>query len=178
MFERVGKEEHFGQEKKAYDTRGRISRSAHPYTRWIILKTVWLIMDKMKKLLMMDSRTFNRLTTPKDKVLTSIEGEMSTILNDERIPEDVRAKLYASAQSRYLKTEHPQWGETSTTKALNPPNAVLNNEPQNSARRGKPLSSILKNSKRVSVNDKNELPIDSEDVPGLKKPDCGHQTIF
>ena len=32
------------------------------------------IMDRMKKLLMMDSRTFNRLTTPKDRVLTSIEG--------------------------------------------------------------------------------------------------------
>ena len=67
-------------------------------------------MDRMKKLLMMDSRTFNRLTTPKDKVLTSIEGEMTSILNDESIPEDVKAKLYASAQSRYLKIEHPQWG--------------------------------------------------------------------
>ena len=63
-------------------------------------------MDKMKKLLMMDSRTFNRMTTPKDKVLTTIEGEMSSILNDESIPEDVRAKRYASAQSRYLKIEH------------------------------------------------------------------------
>ena len=126
-------------------------------------------MDKMKKLLMMDSRTFNRLTTPKDKVLTSIEGEMSSILNDESIPEDVKAKLYASAQSRYLKIEHPQWGETSTTKTLNPPNAVLNNEPQNLARRGKPLSSILKNSNRVLINDKNELPVDSEDVPGLEE---------
>ena len=43
-------------------------------------------MDRMKKLLMMDSRTFNRLTTPKDKVLTSIEDEMSSILNDDSIP--------------------------------------------------------------------------------------------
>ena len=50
-------------------------------------------MDRMKKMLMMDSRTFNRLTTPKDKVLSSIEGEMSSILNDESIPEDVRAKM-------------------------------------------------------------------------------------
>ena len=126
-------------------------------------------MDKMKKLLMMDSRTFNRLTTPQDKVLTSIEGEMSSILNDECIPEDVRAKLYSSKQSRYLKIEHPQWGETSTTKTLNQPNVVLNNEPQNLARRGKPLSSILKNNNRVLINDKNELPIDSEDVPGLEE---------
>ena len=65
-------------------------------------------MDRMKKMLMMDSRTFNRLTTPKDKVLSSIEGEMSSILNDESIPEDVKAKLYASKQSRFLKIEHPQ----------------------------------------------------------------------
>ena len=77
-------------------------------------------MDKMKKLLMMDSRTFNRLTTPKDKVLTSIEGEMTSILNDESIPEDVRAKMYASAHSRYLKIEHPQWSETTTKKIANP----------------------------------------------------------
>ena len=94
---------------------------------------------------------------------------MSSILNDESIPKDVRAKLYASAQSRYLKIEHPQWGETPTTKALNPTNAVLDNEPQNLARRGKPLSSILKNSNRVLINDKNELPIDGEDVPGLEE---------
>ena len=65
-------------------------------------------MDSMKKMLMIDSRTFNRLTTPKDKVLSSIEGEMSSILNDESIPEDVKAKLYASKQSRFLKIEHPQ----------------------------------------------------------------------
>mgnify|MGYP003474984025 CR=1 FL=1 len=64
-------------------------------------------MDRMKKLLMMDSRTFNRLTTPKDKVLSSIKGEMSSILNDESIPEDVRAKLLTSKQSRFLKIEHP-----------------------------------------------------------------------
>ena len=76
--------------------------------RGISLKTVWIIMDRMKKLFMMDSRTFNRLTTPKDKVLTSIEGEMSSILNDESIPEDVKAKLYAYKQSRFMKIEHPQ----------------------------------------------------------------------
>ena len=116
---------------------------------------------------MMDSRTFNRLITPKDEVLTSIEGEMSSILNDDNIPEDVKAKFYASAQSRYFKIEQPQWGETTTTKTVNPPNAVLDNPHQNSARRGEPLSSILKNSNRVLINDKNELSIDSEDVPGL-----------
>ena len=96
-------------------------------------------MDRMKKLLMMDSRTFNRLTTPKDEVLTSIEGEMSSILNDESIPEDEKAKLYASAQSRYFKIEHPHSGEKPPrTKTVNPPDAVLDNTPQNLARSGKP----------------------------------------
>ena len=122
-------------------------------------------MDRMKKMLMMDSRTFNRLTTPKDKVLSSIEGEMSSILNDESIPEDVRAKRYASTQSRYLKIEHPQWGETTTKK--NPPNAMLDNTFQNLAWRGRPLSSILKNPKRMSVIDKNVSSMESEDVPEL-----------
>ena len=57
---------------------------------------------------MMDLRTFNRLITPKDNVLTSIEGGMTSIVNEESIPEDVKAKLFASAQSRYLKIEHHQ----------------------------------------------------------------------
>ena len=87
-------------------------------------------MDRMKKLLLMDSRTFNRMTTPKNKVLTSIEGEMSSILNDDNIPEDVKAELYASAQSRFLKIEHPQWGETATKGTINTPNDVMDNTPQ------------------------------------------------
>ena len=121
----------------------------------------------MKKVLMMDSRTFNRMTTPKDKVLTSIEGEMSNILNDESIPEDVKAKLYSSAQSRFLKIEHPQWGETTAvTKTLNSPDFVLDTLPQKLVERAKPLTSILKNTNRVSINDKNELLIDGDVIPG------------
>ena len=124
-------------------------------------------MDRMKKVLMMDSRTFSRLTTPKDKVLTSIEGEMSSILNNDSIPEDVKAKLYSSAQSRFLKIEHPQWGETTAvTKTLNSPDFVLDTLPQKLVERAKPLASILKNTNRVSINDKNEMLIDGDVIPG------------
>ena len=107
------------------------------------------------------------MTTPKDKVLTSIEGEMSNILNDENIPEDVRAKLYTSAHSRFLKIEHPQWGElTPVTKTLNSPDFVLDTLPQKLVKRAKPLTSILKNTNRVSINDTNELLIDGDVIPG------------
>jgi len=124
-------------------------------------------MDRMKKMLMMDSRTFNRLTSPKDEVLSSIEGEMSSILNDESIPDYVRAKMYASKQSRFLKIEHPQWGETTAvTKTLNSPDFVLDTLPQKLVERAKPLASILKNTKRVSINDKNEMIIDGDVIPG------------
>ena len=124
-------------------------------------------MDRMKKMLMMDSRTLNRLTTPKDKVLSSIEGEMSSILNDESIPEDVKAKLYASKQSRFLKIEHPQWGETTAvTNTINSPDFVLDTLPQKLVERAKPLASILKNTNRVSINDKNEMLIDGDVIPG------------
>ena len=96
-------------------------------------------MEKMKKVLMMDSRTFNRLTSSKDKVLNSIEDDMSSILNDETLPEDVRAKLYSSAQSRYLKIEHPQWGETEVTKPVPKPaisqDAAVNTAPNTAAER-------------------------------------------
>ena len=125
-------------------------------------------MDRMKKLLMMDSRTFNRLTTPKDKVLTSIEGEMTGILNDESIPEDVRAKLYASKQSRFMKIEHPQWGETTVTntKTFNTPDVVLDALPNTLVRKAKRISDVLKSSNRVSVNDKNVFVIDGDVIPG------------
>ena len=100
----------------------------------------------MKKLLLMDSRTFNRMTTPKDKVLTSIEGEMSSILNDDSIPEDVKAKLYASKQYRFMKIEHPQWGETTVTntKTLNSPDVVLDTLPNSLVRKAKRICDILK----------------------------------
>ena len=41
---------------------------------------------------------------------------MTSILNVESILEDVKAEMYASAHSRYLKIEHPQWKETTTKK--------------------------------------------------------------
>ena len=121
-------------------------------------------MDRMKKLLMMDSRTFNRLTSSKDKVLTSIEGEMSSILKDESIPEDVRTKFHSSAQSRYLKKiEHPQWGESDVKNLANPA-APVNIDAQNYSWRSRPLSRKLKKSTRVSTKDKHELPVDREDI--------------
>ena len=123
-------------------------------------------MDRMKKLLMMDSRTFNRLTTPKDKVLT-IEGEMFSIVNDESIPADVKAKLFASKQSRFMKIEHPQWRETTvtSTKTLNTPDVVLDTLPNTMVRKAKRISDVLKSSNRVSVNDKNEFGIDGDVIP-------------
>ena len=167
MFERVGEEENFGQEEEEINSGGCFFWSTHPYTLWISRKTVWIVTDEMKKVLMMDSRTFNRLTTPKDKVLTSIEGEMSSILNDDSIPEDVKAKLYSSAQSRFLKIEHPQLGETTAvTKPFNSPDFVLDTLPQKLVERAKLLASILKNTNRVSINNKNELLIDGEVIPG------------
>ena len=125
-------------------------------------------MDRIKKMLMMDSRTFNKLTTPKDKVLSSIEGEMSSILNDESIPDDVKAKLYSSKQTRFLKIEHPQWGETAVTntETLNTPDVVLDTLPNSLVRKAKRICDILKSTNRVSVNDKNEFVIDGDVIQG------------
>ena len=130
-------------------------------------------MDKMKKMLMMDSRTFNRLTTSKDKVLTYIEGEMSSILNDDSIPEDVKAKLHASAQSRFLKIEHPQWGKTTAvTKTLNSPDFVLDTLPQQLVERAKPLGSILRNTNRVYIKNENKMLKTEKSYRVRMRPSC------
>ena len=105
---------------------------------------------------MMDSRTFNRMTSSKDKVLNSIEVDISDILNDETLPKDVRAKLYSSAQSRFLKIEHPQWGEvTKPVSNIAPENAVAE----------RPPTSILKTPRRRRINTRNVLPKVGEVVP-------------
>ena len=93
---------------------------------------------------------------------------MSSILNDESIPEDVKAKLYASKQSRFMKIEHPQWGETTVTntKTLNTPDVVLDTLPNTLVRKAKHISYVLESSNRVSVNDKNEFIIDGDVIPG------------
>ena len=131
-------------------------------------------MDRMKKLLMMDSRTFNRLTTPKDKVLTSIEGEMSSILNDDSIPENVKAKLIASKQSRFMQIEHPQWGETTVTntKTLNTPDVVLGTLPNSLVRKAKRISDVLKSTNRVLVNDKTNLLSTGMSYQALMQTKC------
>ena len=58
-------------EKKTYDSRRQIPRSSHSNNCKLYWWTVfWRIMD---------TRTFNRLTTSKDKVLTSIKCEFQSI---------------------------------------------------------------------------------------------------
>ena len=123
-------------------------------------------MDTMKKLLMMDSRAFNRLTSAKDNVLSSIEGEMSSILDAESLPDDVKAKHFSSAQTRYMKIEHPQWGETTTANPVNPADGVLNVQ-------DKPVSQKLKNRKRLSLKDKHQQQLDREVIRDSDETDTG-----
>ena len=80
--------------------------------------------------------------------------------------------MYASKQSRFLKIEHPQWEETTAvTKTLNSPDFVLDTLPQKLVEKAKPLASILKNTKRVSINDKNEMIIYGDVIPGSNATD-------
>ena len=58
MFEKIDKQEDFIQRQETSYTGRWISRVRHPYTCRISRKTVhWSIMNKMKEMLMTDSRS-------------------------------------------------------------------------------------------------------------------------
>ena len=58
-------------------------------------------MEYAKKMILVDPRIIEKLTSARDKVLNSIENEMDTVLNSD-IPDDKKAKLYAASAKRHL----------------------------------------------------------------------------
>ena len=82
----------------------------------------------------------------------------------------MRAKRYASAQSRFFRIEHPQWGET-TTKPVKSLDSVLDTLPQNVLSKAKRLVNTLKNTNRVGITDRNEISIDGEVIQGSNASD-------
>ena len=70
-------------------------------------------MDNFKKFVLIDPRLLDRprvidkILTPKDRAMTSMEYNMNDILNDDRLPPDLKAKLFSSAQTRYLAVDAP-----------------------------------------------------------------------
>ena len=57
-------------------------------------------MEYAKKMILVDPRIIEKLTSARDKVLNSIENEMDTVLNSD-IPDDKKAKLYAASAKRH-----------------------------------------------------------------------------
>ena len=83
-------------------------------------------MDRIKRMLVMDPRTLDRLTTLKDKLLSLIEQEMSSILSNDIRPGDGIAELYSLTQFRLLELEHPHVREDpQTKKTVNSPDIAL-----------------------------------------------------
>ena len=57
-------------------------------------------MEYAKKMILVDPRIIEKLTSARDKVLNNIENEMDTALNSD-IPDDKKAKLYAASAKRH-----------------------------------------------------------------------------
>ena len=53
-------------------------------------------MEYAKKMILVDPRIIEKLTSAGDKVLNNIENEMDTVLNSD-IPDDKKFKLYAAS---------------------------------------------------------------------------------
>jgi uncharacterized protein YbaR (Trm112 family) len=121
-------------------------------------------MDRIKKMYLVDKRQLDKLTTPKDRVLYNIEDGMDSILADDSISDDRKAKLYSSAQSRYLAMDAPEPVKRAP-EPFNVPTDVLDAMPKALKPKANRLINNLKNNKRVTFNSREELVVDGVTIP-------------
>jgi len=119
-------------------------------------------MEYAKKMILVDPRIIEKLTSARDKVLNSIENEMDTVLNSD-IPDDKKAKLYAASAKRHLIINAPDKETEIQPDASQPSNtttAVLNDivtsMPTPHIRRAMKFAKFIQDN-RIDINDRGEL---------------------
>ena len=118
-------------------------------------------MEYAKKMILVDPRIIEKLTSARDKVLNSIENEMDTVLNSD-IPDDKKAKLYAASAKRHLiinasdkETEiQPDACQPSNTTAVL--NDIVTSMPTPHIRRAMKFAKFIQDNK-IDINDRGEL---------------------
>jgi hypothetical protein len=131
-------------------------------------------MDKLKKVIILDQQTTDRLSTSKDKAAINAQNKMSNILYDNNLPDDMKAKLYTSAQTRFLKINAPETFKQMPTDSALPfqvPDDVMDSLPVTLHSKARRLISHLKSNKRITFNDRNELVVDGQAVSNSNATD-------
>ena len=136
-------------------------------------------MDNFKKFVLIDPRLLDRprvidkILTPKDRAMTSMEYNMNDILNDDRLPPDLKAKLFSSAQTRYLAVDAP---DPTSVKAPVPtqrakeeketvdPETLLESLPKNLRAKAKRLVDFIGEKTDVEFKTNGEIILDGKTI--------------
>ena len=130
-------------------------------------------MEHTKKMILIDPRLIDKITTPKDRVLSSMEGGMTSILSDSSLSDDIKAKLFASAQTRYLTVDAPNPPPPTTATE---PNKLITDDvmmslPKTLQTKATRLFQHIKRVPDTSFNDKGELVVKGQTIPNSNATD-------
>ena len=121
-------------------------------------------MEAAKKLVLIDPRILDKISSAKDRAMYSMENDMNNILHDSKIPDDRKAKLYSSAQTRYLTVDAPD-----PVQKPSPPkqitDAALTTIPKKLQPKAKRLLDFIKKKTDLLINDNGEIVYNGETVP-------------
>ena len=118
-------------------------------------------MEYAKKMILVDPRIIEKLTSAKDEVLNNIENEMDTVLNSD-MPDDEKAKLYAASAKRHIiinttdkETEvQPDTCQSYNTAAVL--NDIVTSMPTPHIRRAMKFAKFIKDN-QINFNERGEL---------------------
>ena len=118
-------------------------------------------MEYAKKMILVDPRIIEKLTSARDKVLYNVENEMNTVLNLD-MPDDKKAKLYAASAKRHLiinatekETEiQPDACQPSNTTAVL--NDIVSSMPKPHIRRAMKFAKFIQDN-QININSRGEL---------------------
>ena len=151
-------------------------------------------MDQIKKMILIDSRMFERLNTvngnirvksimdkmtkAKDMVFSSLDTDMSNILSDPYLTDDKKVQRYTSARTRYNLINAPaSRDESAENGEKRIPSDVLASLPKNLKSKGNRLLDFIRNNPDINFNERGELIVDGSMIANSHASDLVNHVL-
>ena len=139
-------------------------------------------MEHAKKMILVDQRFIEKLTSARDKVLNNIENEMDTCVLNSDYPDDKEAKLYAASAKRHLIINsadkdveiQPDTCQTSNTTTML--NDIVTSMPTPHIRRAMKFAKFMQDNK-ININDRGEMVHDQKVSENTNATDLINEAI-
>ena len=180
LVERVGIEENSEEEKiNIFQKGGFLGALITPILS--ILGELLGRMDQVKKMILIDPRMYERLnsangdirvksimdkmTNAKDKVLSSLDMDMSNILTDPYLTDDKKVQRYTSAQNMCnLMNALASRDESAENAEKRKPSDDLASLPKNLKSKGNRLLDFILNNPDINFNERGKLIVDGSTI--------------